>query len=112
MTVRGQEAEELAYQYLRRHGLRAVERNYHCRLGEIDLIMQDGQTLVFVEVRMRSGRDFGGASESIDARKQRKLIAAAHHYIGAKGMIPNCRFDAVLLNGDTQIEWIRNAFGE
>ncbi|HUU73915.1 MAG TPA: YraN family protein [Burkholderiales bacterium] len=112
MTRRGLEAEELAFEYLRSQGLTAVERNYRCRLGEIDLIMRDGETLVFVEVRMRASSNFGGALESIDARKQRKLLSAARHYIGALGKIPNCRFDAVLLNGDNHIDWIPNAFGE
>jgi len=112
MNRRGLEAEELAFDYLRRHGLTEVERNYRCRFGEIDLIMRDGHTLVFVEVRMRTSSAFGGASQSIDASKQRKLLSAARHYIGALGKIPDCRFDAVLLNGDSQIDWIRNAFGE
>ena len=112
MSHRGQEAEEHAFEYLRRHGLTEVARNYRCRFGEIDLIMRDGQTLVFVEVRMRASSAFGGAQASIDARKQRKLLSAARHYIGSTGRIPDCRFDAVLLNGDTRIEWIRNAFGE
>ncbi|KPK35194.1 MAG: hypothetical protein AMJ66_01935 [Betaproteobacteria bacterium SG8_40] len=108
----GGEAEQLAFDYLRRHGLTAVERNYRCRFGEIDLIMRDGQTLVFVEVRMRASNAFGGAPESIDARKQRKLLATARHYMGAQGRIPVCRFDVVLLNGDSRIQWIPNAFGE
>ena len=112
MTHRGFEAEEMAFEYLLRQGLTAVERNYRCRLGEIDLIMRDGNTLVFVEVRMRASTDFGGAIESIDARKQRKLLSAARHYIGALGKIPECRFDVVLLNGDSHIDWIPNAFGE
>ena len=112
MTRRGREAEQQAFDYLRRHGLIEVERNYRCRFGEIDLIMRDGQTLVFVEVRKRASSAFGGAPASIDARKQHKLLVAARHYIGSKGKIPDCRFDAVLLNGDNRIEWIRNAFGE
>ncbi len=112
MTRRGLEAEEMAFDYLRRQGMTAVERNYRCRFGEIDLIMREGQTLVFVEVRMRASNAFGGAEESIDARKQRKLLATARHYMGAQGTIPDCRFDAVLLNGDSDIQWIRNAFGE
>ena len=112
MSKRGLEAEQLALDYLQRQGLTAVERNYRCRFGEIDLIMRDGQALVFVEVRLRASSSFGGAQESIDARKQRKLLAAARHYIGAQGRIPYCRFDAVLLNGDSRIEWIPNTFGE
>jgi len=112
MSHGGREAEQLAFDYLRRHGLTKVERNYRCRFGEIDLIMRDGQTLVFVEVRMRASSSFGGARESIDKRKQRKLVSAAQHYIGSIGKIPDCRFDAVLLNGDSRVEWIKNAFGD
>lgn len=112
MTDRGREAEDQAFEYLRSHGLTEVERNYRCRFGEIDLIMRDGPTLVFVEVRLRASSLFGGAPASIDARKQRKLLSTARHYIGSKGRTPDCRFDAVLLNGDNRIEWIRNAFGE
>jgi putative endonuclease len=112
MNRRGQHAEQLAFEFLRHHGLTEVERNYRCRLGEIDLIMRDGTTLVFVEVRMRASSSFGGARESIDAHKQRKLLAAARHYIGSLGKLPECRFDAVLLNGDTAVEWIKNAFSE
>lgn len=112
MNRRGRHAEQLAFEFLRGQGLTKVERNYRCRFGEIDLIMRDGQTLVFVEVRLRASRSFGGARESIDAHKQRKLLSAARHYIGSLDKLPECRFDAVLLNGDTEVEWIRNAFGE
>ena len=112
MNRRGRDAEKQALEFLRRRGLSKVERNYRCRFGEIDLIMRDGQTLVFVEVRMRASSSFGGAGESIDAHKQRKLLSAARHYIGTLGKLPECRFDAVLLNGDTEVEWIKNAFGE
>jgi len=112
MTQRGREAEQQAFDYLCRHGLIEVARNYRCRFGEIDLIMRDGKTLVFVEVRKRTSSAFGGALASIDARKQKKLLVSARHYIGSTGNIPDCRFDAVLLNGDNRIEWIRNAFGE
>ena len=108
----GREAEDTAFEYLRKQGLSKIERNYRCRFGEIDLIMRDDETVVFVEVRMRSSSRFGGALESIDARKKQKLLTTARHYMAARGGIPDCRFDAVLLNGDSQIEWIRDAFGE
>jgi len=112
MTKRGEEAESFAFEYLCRHGLRPVTRNYSCRFGEIDLIMRDDEMLVFVEVRQRRSSSFGGAAASIDERKQSKLIAAARHYLGTTGGFQNCRFDAVLLNGDNCVEWIRDAFGE
>ena len=88
------------------------KRNYRCRFGEIDLIMRDGETLVFVEVRMRTNRNFGGAGSSITLLKQRKVVRAARHYLLSLRTEPCCRFDAVLLsrNDGRDIEWIRNAF--
>lgn len=112
MSDRGKESEAVALDYLCRQGLYPVTRNYRCRFGEIDLIMRDGETLVFVEVRMRSSSAFGGAAESITLSKRAKLLSAARHYLGHTGVFEDCRFDAVLLNDDTDIEWIRDAFGE
>jgi putative endonuclease len=109
---RGQQAEDAAFNYLRERGLTEIERNYRCRFGEIDLIMRDVETVVFVEVRQRSSNRFGGALNSIDARKKKKLLTTARHYMAAKGAFSDCRFDAVLLNGDNRVEWIRDAFGE
>ena len=74
---------------------------------------QDGRTLVFVEVRYRRNKSFGGAVESITGAKREKLLRTARHYMAAREEFPACRFDAVLLNGDTkELEWIENAFGE
>ncbi len=88
--------------------------NYRCRLGEIDLIMRHGRCLVFVEVRQRRNHRFGGAAESIDARKRRKLIAAARHYLLRLRHPPQAaRFDVVLLEGEPphcSIHWLQNAF--
>ena len=113
MSGRGELAEDAAAEFLAGRGMRLVERNYRCRFGEIDLIMSDAGTLVFVEVRYRRNKFFGGALESITATKREKLLRTARHYMSARGHIPRCRFDAVLLNGDTaEIEWIENAFGE
>lgn len=107
----GLEAEKLAATFLAKHGLRLVAQNYHCRFGEIDLIMQDAKTLVFVEVRLRSNSKFGNAAASITPQKQQKLIATAQHYLQTHGEC-ECRFDAVLMGKADlkQIEWIRNAF--
>jgi putative endonuclease len=107
---RGREAEDLAARHLERRGLRVIRRNFRVRGGEIDLICRDGKTLVFVEVRLRSRQDFGGAGESITAAKRRRIILAARHYLARQ---PNpCRFDCVLLSGleDGTLEWIRDAF--
>lgn len=106
----GAQAEQLAAQYLQQHGLRLEQSNYRCRFGEIDLILRDGATLVFAEVRQRSSNDFGGAAASIDARKQQRIILAAQHYLATLSHVPSCRFDALLLDATGNIEWIRNAF--
>ena len=114
----GLEAEKLAATFLTSHGLKLVAHNYHCRFGEIDLVMMDAKTLVFVEVKLRSNSQFGGAAASITLQKQQKLILTAQHYLQTQkiGDVA-CRFDAILMhnkilkNADLQqIEWIRNAF--
>ena len=109
----GKLAEALAADYLQARGLRLLERNYDCRLGEIDLILADGLTLVFVEVRLRRSSDFGGAAASITAAKRQRILRAARHYLSGRPERP-CRFDAVLLDAlaPESIEWIKDAFGE
>ena len=108
----GTTAERLAERHLQQAGLKLLTRNFRCRMGEIDLVMQDGDHLVFVEVRLRKHQGFGGAGASIDAKKQQRIVKAAQHYLATLTHTPACRFDVVLLNGldDTCIEWIRNAF--
>jgi len=109
----GAQAEQTAARFLQQQGLRLVQANYRCRFGEIDLILKDGDILVFAEVRMRSNNDFGGAAASIDARKQSKLILTAQHYLASLSSTPPCRFDAVLMStaeGQDGIEWVKNAF--
>jgi len=110
---KGQAAEALALAHLQAAGLRLLERNYRTPGrggGEIDLIVRqrDG-TVVFVEVRSRSRRDFGGAGASINAAKQRRIILAARHYLMRLSTPPPCRFDAVLIDGE-QLEWVQAAF--
>ena len=94
----GAQAERLAAQFLQLQGLKLLQQNYRCRFGEIDLILQDGNALVFAEVRLRSRGDFGGAAASINAAKQRKLVRTAQHYLTTLAHTPPCRFDAVLLH--------------
>lgn len=108
VTATGALAEAQAARFLAAQGLKILARNYRCRGGEIDLICRDGAALVFVEVRLRTHRGYGGAAESITTAKQRRIAFAARHYLAGKPL-PACRFDAVLLDG-THIEWIRNAF--
>lgn len=111
MKQLGDNAEIIAERYLESRGLKLISRNYRCRFGEIDLIMQQGNMIVFIEVRMRSHLQFGGAAASITPSKQQKLIRTAEHFLQQHGNTA-CRFDAILmskLNTD-QIEWITNAF--
>ena len=105
----GTQAEQWAAQYLQQHGLKPVAQNYRSRFGEIDLIMQDGATLVFIEVRLRRNANFGGAAASIDARKQQRIIRTAQQYLAGLAHLPLCRFDAVLMD-DHGMQWLKNAF--
>ena len=113
MNHKGVASEALAAAFLQGRGLTILERNYRCRLGEIDLVARDGATTVFVEVRRRASRAFGGAAESITPAKRAKLIRAARFYLSRLGDEPQCRFDALLIEGEPpRIDWIRDAFGE
>jgi putative endonuclease len=107
----GLQAEKIAATFLINKGLKLVMQNYHCRFGEIDLIMKEANTLVFIEVRLRSNNQFGSAGASINAKKQHKLIATAQHYLQSHGDTA-CRFDAILMNKADldHVEWVRNAF--
>ncbi len=109
----GKQAETLAAEYLRARGLRLLRRNYNCRLGEIDLILADGPSLVFVEVRLRRNLEFGGPAASITAAKRQRILRAARHYLSGRPEKP-CRFDVILLDklSRERIEWIKDAFGE
>ena len=103
----------MAASFLEAHGLTILVRNYRCRLGEIDLVARDGGTTVFVEVRKRASSSFGGAAASITSAKRLKLLKAARHYLSRSRAMPECRFDALLIQGEPpRIEWIRDAFGE
>lgn len=106
----GAAKEEAACRYLERQGLRLVARNHRCRHGEIDLVMRDAGTLVFVEVRFRRSGRFGTAADSVDVHKQRRLVAAAAHYLQAHPSGLPCRFDVVAMGADDGVDWIRNAF--
>jgi putative endonuclease len=103
----GRAAEDAALAHLCAHGLALVERNFLCRGGEIDLIMQDGPQLVFVEVRRRASRAFGGAAASVTPAKQRRLLLAAQVYLLRYRTLPPCRFDLVAFDAQ-QLTWLRN----
>ncbi|WP_289538875.1 YraN family protein [Pseudomonas sp. SO81] len=109
----GRAAESLARDHLQRQGLRLLAQNWSCRGGELDLVMLDGDTVVFVEVRYRKHAAWGGALESVDARKRQRLILAAELFLQREnrwGKQP-CRFDVVAIGpGDSGLNWLRNAF--
>lgn len=107
---RGEHAEDAARQFLEQQQLVFIERNFHSRFGEIDLVMNDNQTLVFVEVRMRSSDKFGGALASVDYRKQQKLLKTGAYYLQSKNKDCYCRFDVIAINGEGDVEWIKSAF--
>ena len=116
----GARIEQLANQWLTQQGLHAVERNYRCRLGEIDIIMLDRQQLVFVEVRYRKQAGFGSPADTVDRRKQQKLVRAARHYLAHRPHHNQraCRFDVLAVQpadnadnkGTLHWHWIQHAF--
>lgn len=109
----GQKAEDFALAHLQAQGLALVERNYRCRGGEIDLIMRDGGKLVFVEVRYRRDERFGGALASVGTHKQKRLLAAAAHYLAAKRVDRPVRFDVAAVSPDQgrlTLQWVKDAF--
>lgn len=111
----GAQAERLAQSYLITQGFTLIQQNYRCFHGEIDLVMQDKNDIVFVEVRKRSNTQYGNAIESITESKVKKLNKAAMHFLQLKQWLykVNSRFDIVAIHtiaGETQLEWIKNAF--
>ncbi len=109
--LRGEAAEELAARFLAAQGLAILARNYRTRLGEVDIVAREGAVLVFLEVRLRSWSAWGGAAASVDARKQRRIVAAARHYLSRLRAEPPCRFDVLTLDGPVgPPAWIRGAF--
>ena len=111
----GARGENRALELLQRAGLQLLARNLRCRAGEIDLVMRDGEQLVFVEVRRRRTERYGGAAASIGAAKQRRLLRAAAWFLGPlaqahwAGRTPPCRFDVVALESDGA-HWLKDAF--
>ena len=108
----GDAGESAALGYLTARGLRPLARNVRFKGGELDLVMLDGETLVFVEVRRRGRADFGDALDSVDARKARKLVLAARLYLQREPRHARreCRFDVVGLDADAAPRWVRGAF--
>ncbi len=115
----GRLAEDAAELFLQQHGCQTLQRNFRCRLGEIDLVMRDGDCLVFAEVRFRQPGRFGNGAESITQAKRQKLIRSAGYYLRTKKISSHqvCRFDVLSVgqtkameNSDYSIDWIRSAF--
>jgi putative endonuclease len=104
----GRAWEDVALAFLERHGLVLVEANFQCKPGEIDLILRDGASLVFVEVRQRAQGAPVSAAESISPAKIRRVIRAAQVYLQRFDRLPPCRIDVVAIDGGN-VEWIRNA---
>lgn len=108
--------EQQACAYLKKQGLRLVTANFHSRLGEIDLIMLDGEQLVFIEVKARSKSSFTSAVEAVTRSKQQKIIRTAQFFLGSHQQYQkhHCRFDviAIAINGSSPIQWLKNAFME
>lgn len=117
MNKKGDRFERDARQYLQKNGLKPIKENFRSHFGEIDLIMRDKKTLVFIEVRARSSNQYGKASETVDRNKQRRIIKTAQCYLQkyAYKEQPPCRFDVVgvtLCERKMTFDWVKNAFDE
>ena len=111
--ARGRDAELRAGEFLEGHGLVVLARNFRCRQGEIDLVLRDGDTVVVAEIRYRADNAFGTPAETVDGRKQMKLIACALRFLQTHPALARAplRFDVVAVaGGGSRIEWIRDAF--
>lgn len=111
--VSGRQAEDTALAFLEKNGLRLIARNFLCRCGEIDLIMLEGEQLVFAEVRFRTNSRFGSAAESVDRRKQARIIRAASWYMSSNRLDCPARFDVIAVTPGVEglkLAWIPDAF--
>ena len=112
MTRQGVREEDLACRFLEARGLAVIERNFRVKGGELDLVMRDADTLVVVEVRKRTNRWFGSAAESVDARKQARILHATACLLARRAALARMplRFDVAAIGADGKIDWIRAAF--
>ena len=109
--AKGIDSEQLACDYLQSQGLQLLQRNFFSRCGEIDLIMRDNNTTVFIEVRYRKNRNYGGAAASVTFAKQQRIIKTALYYQQQNRVQGAMRFDVVAVEGKAfKIEWIQSAF--
>ena len=113
----GMEVEATAREFLEKQGLKHRDSNYECKTGEIDIIMEDAETIVFVEVRFRQNKNYGGALVSVSRSKQTKIIRTAKLYLLEHNLYDKvfCRFDIITgetVNNQLEINWYKNAFTE
>lgn len=111
----GTHFEDLALAHAQRDGLRLIARNFNCRFGELDLVMRDGDIIVFLEVRYRRSQSHGGALGSVSASKRERLAKSASLFLQANPALARhaCRFDVFAISGTQEtpsIDWQRNAF--
>ncbi len=111
----GDQIELKTVEFLQQHSVTILQQNYLCKMGEIDIIAQDKDNLLFIEVRYRKSDDYGGAIASVNKKKQRRLILAASHYMQKYGITNKvaCRFDVMAISGNLnrlQFNWIKAAF--
>jgi putative endonuclease len=112
MNKLGQQYEQLALEYLQQQGLQPIQQNFQCKAGEIDLVMRDGDSIVFIEVKYRASSAFGGAAAAVTASKQQKLLRASRWYLQQYRLTNQpCRLDVVAIEGQPpyQLQWIKNA---
>lgn len=110
--LKGETAEHLAMKKVEEAGLQVIERNFNSRFGEIDLICQDKNQLVFIEVRYRANSRFGGAAASVTPAKQIKITKAAQYFILKEPKLGSLfmRFDVIAIDAENKIDWIKGAF--
>jgi len=112
--IYGFKQENIALKFLKKRGLKLIEQNYNTKLGEVDLIMREGNTIIFIEVRYRRSSAYGSACESVTYYKQQKIIKASTVYLQRNNLYDrvNIRFDIIAISSDSihPIEWVKNAF--
>ncbi len=115
MRIFGDYWEGVALDYLKKHKLKKIQRNFNCKAGEIDLIMTDNDFLIFVEVKYRKNDDWVSAAQAVTRAKQKRIIKAAQMFLlkNKKFQKWNARFDVVSIQGNKknpEIDWIEGAF--
>ncbi|RMG13971.1 MAG: YraN family protein [Planctomycetota bacterium] len=109
----GRYGEDAALAAARARGARLLARNWRTRRGELDLVLDEGGVVVFVEVKARRGRSHGTGLQAVTPKKQRRLLRAAHAFLSATARCPDatpCRFDVAEVDGDGAVRWVEGAF--